>query len=67
MENFVFCSPTEFIFGKETQKKTGEALKKYGARKVMIVYGSERIKDNGLLKEIEDSMSESRIEACMPE
>ena len=62
MENFVFCSPTEFIFGKETQKKTGEALKKYGARKVMIIYGSERIKDNGLLKEIEDSMSESRIE-----
>ncbi|MBD5303405.1 MAG: iron-containing alcohol dehydrogenase [Bacteroides sp.] len=64
MENFVFCSPTEFIFGKETQKKTGEALKKYGARKVMIVYGSERIKDNGLLKEIEDSMSESGIEFC---
>lgn len=64
MENFVFCSPTEFIFGKETQKKTGESLKKYGAKKVMIVYGSERIRENGLLKEVEDSITEQGIEFC---
>lgn len=64
MENFVFCSPTEFIFGKETQKQTGEALKKYGARKVMIVYGSERIRENGLLKEVEDSIAAEGIEFC---
>lgn len=64
MENFVFCSPTEFIFGKETQKKTGEALKKYGAKKVMIVYGSERIRENGLLKEVEDSIAGQGIEFC---
>ena len=62
MENFVFCSPTEFIFGKETQKQAGEALKKYGAKKVMIVYGSERIRENGLLKEVEDSISAEGIE-----
>ncbi|MDE7438178.1 MAG: iron-containing alcohol dehydrogenase [Muribaculaceae bacterium] len=64
MENFVFCSPTEFIFGKETQKQAGEALKKYGAKKVMIVYGSERIRENGLLKEVEDSISAEGIEFC---
>lgn len=62
MENFVFCSPTEFIFGKETQKQAGKALKKYGAKKVMIVYGSERIRENGLLKEVEDSISAEGIE-----
>ena len=62
MENFKFCSPTEFIFGKDTQKQTGKALKKYGATKVMIVYGSERIKKNGLLEEIENSISEEGIE-----
>ncbi|MDE6339955.1 MAG: iron-containing alcohol dehydrogenase [Muribaculaceae bacterium] len=64
MNNFVFCSPTEFIFGKETQKKAGEALKKFGATKVMIVYGSERIRENGLLKEVEDSIREAGIEFC---
>lgn len=64
MENFVFCSPTEFIFGKETQKKTGESLKKYGAKKVMIVFGSERIREEGLLQEIEDSIAKEGIEYC---
>lgn len=64
MENFVFCSPTEFIFGKETQKMAGEALKKYDAHKVMIVYGSERIRESGLMKEIEDSITVAGIEYC---
>ncbi len=62
MENFTFCSPTEFIFGKETEKKTGSALKKYGAKKVMIVFGSDRIKKNGLLDEIENSITSEDIE-----
>lgn len=62
MENFNFCSPTEFIFGKDTQSKTGCALKKYGASKVMIVYGSDRIKKDGLLDQIEDSIKAQGIE-----
>lgn len=64
MENFKFCSPTEFIFGRDTQKETGKALKRYGAVKVMIVYGSDRIKENGLLKEVEDSIAAEGIEFC---
>ena len=31
MDNFTFCSPTEFIFGRDTQKEVGKALKRYGA------------------------------------
>lgn len=62
MDNFNFCSPTEFIFGKDTQKETGKALRKYGASKVMIVYGSDRIKKNGLLDQIEKSISDEGIE-----
>lgn len=57
MENFTFCSPTEFIFGRDTQKQTGLALASRGADKVMIVYGSDRIKKSGLLNEIEDSIT----------
>lgn len=62
MENFTYWSPTEFIFGKETQKKTGETLKRFGAKKVMIVYGSDRIERDGLMKEITDSMEKEGIE-----
>lgn len=62
MENFIFQSPTEFIFGRDTQKQTGEALARYGASKVMIVYGSERIRQSGLLPQIEESLTNAGIE-----
>lgn len=62
MDNFTFCSPTEFIFGRGTQEQTGHALASRGANKVMIVYGSDRIKQNGLLKEIEDSLVSAGIQ-----
>ena len=39
MNNFTFYSPTEFVFGKETEKQVGALAAKYGASKVMIVYG----------------------------
>lgn len=29
MQNFTFKSPTEFVFGKETEIQTGPCLKKY--------------------------------------
>lgn len=61
MENFTFCSPTEFIFGRNTQSETGRALKRYGAAHTLIVYGSDRIKQNGLLKQITDSLDAAGI------
>lgn len=61
MENFTFCSPTEFIFGRGTQSQTGTALASRGATKVMIVYGSDRIRENGLLQQIENSLTAAGI------
>lgn len=61
MENFTFCSPTEFIFGRGTQSQTGRALASRGASKVLIVYGSDRIRRTGLLPEIEQSLTEAGI------
>ena len=43
MNNFVFYSPTEFVFGKDTDIQTGTLAKKYNARKAMIVYGGGSI------------------------
>lgn len=39
MNNFIFYSPTEFVFGRDTEAQTGVLVQKYGARKIMIVYG----------------------------
>lgn len=62
MKNFKFCSPTEFIFGRDTESNTGEALKRYGASRVMIVYGSDRIKKNGLFDKVTDSLAKAGLE-----
>ncbi len=62
MENFTFCTPTEFIFGRGTQKEAGSALARRGASRVMIVYGSDRIERSGLLKEITDSLTGAGIQ-----
>lgn len=62
MENFKFYSPTEFIFGRGVEKETGAALARYGASRVMIVYGSDRIEKNGLLDTITESLRQAGLE-----
>lgn len=62
MENFTFCTPTEFIFGRDAQNKVGAALASRGASKVMIVFGSDRIRRDGLLQQIENVLAESGIQ-----
>ena len=49
MNNFIFYSPTEFVFGRDTEAQTGALVQKYGARKVMIVYGGGSVVRSGLL------------------
>lgn len=62
MENFTFCSPTKFIFGKGVENETGAALARCGASKVMIVYGSDRIQTSGLLGRVLDSLNTAGIQ-----
>lgn len=33
MDNFSFYSPTQFVFGKNTENQVGELVKKYGGTK----------------------------------
>lgn len=61
IHNFTYYSPTEVIFGKNTQKNTGKCIRKYGGHNVLIVYGSNRIKQNGLLQQITESLDEENI------
>ena len=61
MENFSFCSPTEFIFGRGSQEQVGLALASRRATMVMIVYGSDRIRHTGLLDQIESSLTATGV------
>ncbi len=48
MDNFRFYSPTEFIFGRDTQKETGKMTANYGGVKVLVVYGGQSAEKAGL-------------------
>ena len=65
MNNFVFYSPTEFVFGKATEMQVGALARKHGARKVMIVYGGGSVVRCGLLDRVKQSLQEAGIEYCL--
>ena len=65
MNNFVFYSPTEFVFGKDAEAQVGTMVRMYGGSKVMIVYGGGSIVRSGLLLCIQQSLQESSLSYCM--
>ena len=61
MENFEFYSPTYFVFGKGTENRTGELVKKYGGHKVLIHYGGGSVVRSGLLDRVKVSLDAAGI------
>ena len=64
MNNFVFYSPTEFVFGKNTEVQVGALARKYGAQKVMIVYGGGSVVRSGLLDRVKQYLQEAGVAYC---
>ncbi|MBE6753576.1 MAG: iron-containing alcohol dehydrogenase [Ruminococcaceae bacterium] len=65
MRNFNFYSPTEFVFGKDTENRCGECVKKYGGTKVLVHYGSGSVVRSGLLDRVCASLKEAGVEYVM--
>lgn len=61
MLNFEFCSPTHVVFGKDTEQQTGDLALRYGAKKVLIVYGQGSVVRSGLLARVEKSLTEAGL------
>ena len=61
MQNFMYHTPTKVIFGKDTVDTVGEEVKKCGTGRALIVYGSERIRESGLLAKVEKSLGRAGI------
>ena len=64
MNNFVFYSPTEFVFGKATENRTGTLARKHGAHKVMLVYGGGSVVRSGLLDRVKQTLAEAAVPFC---
>lgn len=61
MDNFNFYSPTEFIFGRDTENECGKYVKKYGGTKVLIHYGGGSAVRSGLLDRVKASLDNENI------
>jgi len=62
MDNFEYCAPTYYVFGKGAELKAGELSKKFLGDKVLVVYGGGSAKRSGLLNLIEMSLRENDVE-----
>ena len=61
MENFVYYSPTCFVFGKDTENDTGKYVKRFGGSKVLIHYGGGSVVRSGLLDRVKKSLNDCGI------
>lgn len=61
MENFTYCNPVQIEFGKEKEKEIGKHLHVNKIQKVLLVYGSQRIKEDGLFDTVTQSLDKYGI------
>lgn len=61
MINFTFYSPTEFVFGKNTDAQVGKLAKKYSANRVLVIYGGGSAVKSGLLQRVLTSLEAEDI------
>jgi len=64
MLNFKLSLPTEVFFGKGQIKVIGEQVKRYGGNRVLICYGSRRIKEQGIFDVVASHLTEKGISFC---
>jgi alcohol dehydrogenase YqhD (iron-dependent ADH family) len=57
MDNFVFKSPTEFVFGRATESQVGRLARKYGAHDILVVYGGGHAVRSGLIGRVETALA----------
>lgn len=62
MDSFTFYNPTTIDFGADKEKAIGQHLANAGIRKVLLTYGSERIKRDGLFDTVAKSLADKGIE-----
>ena len=61
MNNFTFYSPTFFAFGKDSEDKAGELVKRFGGTKVLIHYGGGSVVRSGLLDRVKRSLESAGL------
>lgn len=61
MNNDIFYNPTKILFGKNMEECVGEETAHH-SKKILIHYGSERIRTNGLMDKVVKSLEDAGVE-----
>lgn len=61
MRDFTYHAPTEVIFGRGAELQTGQVARKYGANRVLAVYGQGSVVRSGLLDRVCKTFEEAGI------
>ena len=61
MQNFTHYTPTEVVFGRDTEGQAGALVKKWGGSRVLLVYGKGSVERSGLLERVTKSLDEAGI------
>lgn len=62
MENFTFFNPTKIEFGTCKEQLIGQILAEHGIKKVLLCFGSDRIKRDGLFSTVSSSLNEHGVQ-----
>lgn len=62
MENFTFCTPTRYLFGRGVESQIGALTAGMGCRRVLIVYGKGSVVRSGLLDRVKELLRKSAVE-----
>ncbi len=62
MDNFDYCTPTEYVFGRDAETRTGELAAEKLGRKLLICYGGGSAVRSGLLERVEASLMAAGVD-----
>ena len=62
MYDFQYYTPTKVFFGRGVEKTVGQAIREYGAKKVLFHYGGGSIKRSGLYDVVIRSLQEAGLD-----
>ena len=62
MFDFTFHNPTKIQFGRGKERNIGLYMREFDAKRTLLIYGSERIKKDGLFDAVAASLKENGIE-----
>ena len=61
MQKFVYYAPTEIVFGRDTEERVGELVRKHEGSRVLVIYGGGSAVRSGLLGRVTKSLEENGL------